>query len=799
MDEVFPKDVCEEILRHCGTFTSALIALTCKSAPQRTWSLVTSVDIHEFSEYSFQPYDSIVQYTTSTLREIELRNVQDAELILTHLKDHCPRLEKLTVEQAVFPELAAWPQLVADILPRLSSLVIDMFEVPDWGSPESDDSPEVMAKIFKLIRSPIKLEELRMSFLLPEEDMKEWKFSDVVLSKLPSLRRLDSHIPIDMAHKVLPALPKLELLTLDIVHPGYDPSSPSDEHTRVKCEVARSTLREFVTAPALMDLSFYDEYKSVDIIEWLHQQDLPSDSILEVLSEVGWKIKLSAGAVHSLLKILSISAFNFDQLFQQILSNHYALLPTRDELVPHASSLFEPIASVLEPQSIRLFVDIFGPVKPNPRAFMPKVIREFSLDRAECLYDLKIIDADALTGSDYACGNLFSQVTSGAAFDWLTGKMPKSEAERLLRERPSRRQNRYEEPVCPAIKYLPLRELVQRVREFSPSLLANPDEEEFLLVVSSAIKANSVEKLQIIVEWAGPQTISADILGAALGLFCKDGRIFEMPSFVYWLQLLDSQTAGKDPNLFHNNMIQALLRPRNAWYQKISTVLQKFCTAFVKQARDQSDSTLSDAMTGLAQYLLYAQSRASGKRQKFDVEQSDVDTLLRDVFTPLVITCRERKLSLCAAILPAVLELNSQKSRPAFRLAESLFAQCASSELETDSVHSLNKHLKFAEALARQLGAAPADNVRVVQKWLNRVDPRAMNAVATGRKLSLMEEILCGGISIKFSDLPALIPGLVIRGCRVSDSSEYRERVASKKAYDLYVKAVSSVGSQSSR
>eukprot|EP01122_Echinamoeba_exundans_P004816 TRINITY_DN15042_c0_g1_i1.p1 TRINITY_DN15042_c0_g1~~TRINITY_DN15042_c0_g1_i1.p1 ORF type:complete len:465 (+),score=38.46 TRINITY_DN15042_c0_g1_i1:60-1454(+) len=463
MDEIFVPDVWEIIFQQCDTYVLGRISLISKSAPKHTWSLAPCLKVlHNQGSppSSWCPYSSSFRYASVSLREVVIESPQDCELILTHLDKHCPRLEKLAIKAELFRNLSPMVDRIAGILPRLSSFHVHV--LAPLPVRVRDPYHQILRNIFQLIHVPLVLKELYLSFPLNEDQMEE--FVDAVLSKVPSLRRLQAGIPLQIAHKVLPVLPKLEWIAINFPIDTRDAGAISE------------WCRPFFNAHLSVDVWANRSNGTLDLLNLFMERGFTANSILDTLTSFGLKRKISINGLRALLSYFGSHYGNFDLLLQRIISNHYPLLPSRDELVPHASSIFATMAWALSPESIRLFVETFGQVKSDPFEILPRIFQAFylaplpSIDRAECLLELKIIDAAALTVSDPERGNLFSHLRSIFAFDWLASKMAPSDVLRLLRQRPST-------DACPAAKCLP--DFFQKLKELSPSLLAFPEEQEF--------------------------------------------------------------------------------------------------------------------------------------------------------------------------------------------------------------------------------------------------------------------------------------------------------------------------------
>jgi hypothetical protein len=103
-----------------------------KSAAEETWSLAPSLHL----VYSIPtPYDTIIQYTSSMLREVSIASAFDYPTVLKHLRDHCPNLQRLRITSKLLMTFDRFDEVLGAILQRVKRFKVTHDELSDAADP----------------------------------------------------------------------------------------------------------------------------------------------------------------------------------------------------------------------------------------------------------------------------------------------------------------------------------------------------------------------------------------------------------------------------------------------------------------------------------------------------------------------------------------------------------------------------------------------------------------------------------------------------------------------------------------
>jgi hypothetical protein len=579
------------------------------------WSQVTQIE--QDCDLIRSPYDSIFQYTGSSLRSVSLSNQFDYPLILRHLIDHCPNLESLSIPSNLLNMFPAITRRLAALLPRLTR-----FCVPDGVVVHLYD-------VFDMCDSPLNITELILSF---------WRCSELgiyferILSKIPRLRRLRACIPSRFVDLVL-TLPRLECLE------GIEVPEPFEDE-----EAALEFLRPFGASKIGGNLTVSLHGAKLSLVGLLIESNIATLRIPVILKTAGINSKISVlDALDALLQLYKTPQ-EFDAFLNLIGSNNKP--PLQD---PHPASDVAVAAPLLPDSSIKLFKSTFVSAKVAPSLVTTILLDP---DRRQLLFDLGLVTVDDLTHPTRSKNNLFFHIASLWSLEWLLSIMSKDDAARLLRE-PAPGV----EGGCLIFRFLPHPPFVSVIAESLAGLpiFSFPRPEELLLALSKGF--SSVDTLKHIVDSNDIRILPRETRGDLLWSMMCTNFCFNPGIFDYWMGILQSPAFTDKPNLFASKpkIVQALSAefgslPRA---RMLHTLFCRYETDLVDQASKlplEQASNLFDVFSALADWILRNHLAIEDERQDSPGEghaiifsSTHLEFVILNIFTPLARVCSNRK------------------------------------------------------------------------------------------------------------------------------------------------------------
>eukprot|EP01122_Echinamoeba_exundans_P005242 TRINITY_DN15406_c0_g1_i1.p1 TRINITY_DN15406_c0_g1~~TRINITY_DN15406_c0_g1_i1.p1 ORF type:complete len:359 (-),score=33.68 TRINITY_DN15406_c0_g1_i1:355-1431(-) len=222
MEEIFVIDVWSLIVVECTQQALARLSLTCRSAKRVTWSLAASI---AFDGKQRRPFDNIVQFTSSRLREVTLMTLRECPVIIRHLADHCPSLRVFRTEYPVLETFSIIIPDLARIVDRLTTLVIarPRFDDEEIEQESLNKLRTNFSSLLKSLKHPENLTRLEICFAPaePEPVVQLW----CQLSATGDIQITKSRpVPIT---EIASATPLCRLLNLEYIRIPLNPAIPS--------------------------------------------------------------------------------------------------------------------------------------------------------------------------------------------------------------------------------------------------------------------------------------------------------------------------------------------------------------------------------------------------------------------------------------------------------------------------------------------------------------------------------------------------------------------------------------------
>jgi hypothetical protein len=652
---------------------------------------------------------------------------------------------------------------LAALLPRLTRLCI--------GESHSDYLLREVYAIVDRVPSQLNITDFMLINVPREHEVDAF---ERMLNKMPRLRDLRAPVPFNTVHRIQ-SLPQLEFLDWIQAEPLEDEAA------------AVQYLRPFATSKLGLNLNFFWQGMRCSLVGFLSISSVRGLRILHVLQAAGFTSKLSNQETLNIFLNLGTNGDEFDALVKLIAYNCHPLLPSTKELVPIAGRILGSGLPYLHDSSLQLFIDTFGIVHPEPHSIASRIFTRS--DRGAVLFHLGLISVEAITHPKEETGNFFSFATSTSALEWLLSIMSKEDALRLLRQRPP--QDEELPDPCPLIRFLQDEDFVTIISTQLTGLpvFCFPDPEELRQAFRSALSVHSV---QLILESTGIQNISREERGNLLWCLFHHSS-YGAGSFEYCLEVLESPLLIFNSDYYTKIVLEAI--KISSFFSKLANNLvclfRRHETALVHQASQlpaNGDIKLVDMLSLLGSLIMSA-STAVGS-DWLHLSSSDVLFMIESVFTPMAQICSDRKEYPSLVMV----DLMPTEVDPIDSAAERLVHICATFDLSEDgTIYQSESHGHIAAFFVARARTVADSKLAVLQKWLDKISPTAMNLKAPESSYSAMDMVLHTQVASKLSNLPDLIHRLVQRGCRLSSPDRlhnYRVGNADTEALELYFDAV---------
>jgi hypothetical protein len=632
--------------------------------------------------------------------------------------------------------------------------------------------PKQVFEIFDCVPSQLNIKELELPCCDVEDDHVD-QFLDLI-NKMPCLQRLEARVPFSIVHGIQ-TLSKLEKLSLIKRSNLFE-----DEAAVVEF------LRPFASSKLGGNLNFLVGGLTYSLVAFLKQSKLLGLGILRVFESAGFTSKNSIQTTAEILRHVEDEPNAFDTFFKVLCSNRHPLLPLTAELQPIAAEILNSVVSHLPESSLKLLIETFGPMKTNPYSASTRLMTY--PDRGAHLFELGLLSMDDLIHPKRDADNLFSFVTTEEQLEWLLSIMSKNDALRLL----CRRAAESEDSSCPVIRLLSMDPCVSILSKWFEGLpiFVFDDAKERL---SAYCSANSKSTVNLLFRH-NADCMSNQDEGCILWHLCLCADVSEAV-FNHWLKFLATPLLI-DASQKYRKMITSAFKASAS----SAAVEENLISLFFNRGEDfryqasqlQANGAfgLIDLLSALADWIetiskpYTSPSTADGGTEE---PNEDMEFIIERIFAHFVEESSFRNES-PIRVMTSRLE---QWRRPTGPVVKRLFDICATFDF-TGYGMRYESHRLFAAFIVKHLAKLEHDALMLVQNWLDKINPLAMNEIAPGGKFSAFEAILRKEVVRKLVNIVDLIQRLVQRGCRLSNphrTSEYCTLYADKEALELYFEA----------
>jgi hypothetical protein len=462
--------------------------MTCKNAPAGTWSFAPTISLQLFT---WHPYDTIVQFIGSYVRQLTLDNPRDEAKIIEHLAVHSSHLDQLFLRSATtITSINVDRSHLAVVFSRLTRLTIQiapLFEPFVFFSRLED--------VFKGSSLRMALEHLVIS--CGPTTLEEKEMFGRTLSRFAATLTFVS-VPLtispDEAATLFSQCESLKRFEgLNLSHPmtanGWD-------------DFAMRFFRALASTRVGTDVFVTENWLDNSLLaNWLINTDQSGVSLVQRLEESGFDMMISPECCAHILNghCLKPSKWHIEEFLDLLEAQSSPILPPTDSIkLELASSQFWKIAVVRQ-------------------------LDTTTLDRCVRMF-----------GSPSM--NLFPYVTREHQVLWLLRSISKEQALEHLAETQHLR-------LSPSVSHLLARNLVEIVAAGlgDCSFLAMTGIQAFMQFLD-AIRKDNDELLRLAVKATGWKNITPEMRGAALWKLCIGSGTSEdgQPTLFYWIDLISA-------------------------------------------------------------------------------------------------------------------------------------------------------------------------------------------------------------------------------------------------------------------
>eukprot|EP01122_Echinamoeba_exundans_P008855 TRINITY_DN3014_c0_g3_i1.p1 TRINITY_DN3014_c0_g3~~TRINITY_DN3014_c0_g3_i1.p1 ORF type:complete len:822 (+),score=107.99 TRINITY_DN3014_c0_g3_i1:173-2638(+) len=763
--DIFVSDILIDIFELCSSVTLGRVSLLYKAAAADTWSLVPRI---EFLDVVKDPYDTIIQYTGSFLRHIDLRTSRDYPAILAHVRDSCLGLGSLNLHGGLMVEFSHLDQDLASICSRITSLEI-----------HGDDhrlNVNRLRDVLSCMREPCQITtlSLRISHDSPESRA-SWQ---EIMSALPRLRRIKTNLSasanlrdfFSTCHELEEII--THLANWQVGDWALYAAACIQELSDTKVGINIKFESESLLSRLLSALTPFESVK--DIMTFLHKSGLRHP--IHIDNVVDFLARLTTSRLHG----------EFIPFLRQIESGSASsLLPSVEQLAssPNLHLLWETVVHDLPAQTFLEVVEILGapavPQAPLLDAMLRR--REWDGDYPRVLADLGLLNRIQDLSNDRR-RDILLQAYSLGALQWLLENLTESDVRTMLLTRGATGPI----PMRSVTGPLPLRLEICFVNSFEnlvfissfyndPSLLSFEDPDEFIHVVKRMVSEYGDWKryLQLILDATTMPKISAAT--RARWLFALMPFFSERVAFVPFCEELILSDSSVKPDYFGG--IEEFAKVVDDHAEMASAILERLrpiSASLLTQATSAERSKLEIFLTSLVELALQSTFRCP-------LPVQDMRFLLVDLFVPICRiysnafrTCTTSiVVSRAFSVAWELMDLDPIDGDPEIvgPLATALFslaAGCHNPDATEQCSASIGKDL--ADILQQD---RPVCLPKLVEACLGHLTTEEINAPRTDEGENLLDLILLQRHAQQFADVLSLISNLVARGARLSkdDSS----------------------------
>jgi hypothetical protein len=752
------------------------VPLISKASLFEIWSLAPAIDI---TDCTLEPYDSIIQFTGTRLRDVSLCTTRDFPSIVKHLDANCPHLETVSFSVSVLRSFNLFHPHVARLLSRVSHLTIF----------ERSDPP-------------------------PNENFDDWHTLQQLLSDAAKIKRISiSHIFFDFT----PMGPGREIglqRVIDLLKPSLRSVRVSMTGLKLMLDAVQhcELLEEFLSAPVVRDkqfkrlgkrlidtlsstkvganITFIDSHKSSGV-EW---ELLPA-----MLVEIGCKCVIEIletshlkRAIHPRHCVQIMAQYCVDKpaeiepFVTSLANGAYKSLPPLADVIPYLyqEGFWMTAASYVPVATIRALVEQLGPpVADEFDASCGLVARsDFSEETIQSLKSCGLIgDPHFLRLSDQQNCNIFHFVKTCASLEWIVSHMNDQDITQLIHQPSS---NYCGTPMsywiaqeCPQYVHA----LISRLGEKAVLSLTNAAGQRSA-IINCALSGNT-GLLERIVAATGLSNFTSETLGGilwdlAFNNYC-DNRFF-----VYWVDLLE-KNPSVEPDLWADDgthlervFLETRQRLKNS---ELDLILTKFAVQIARQASEVSSRPVP-LLIHLAEYLFFCGSKA---RNSIAL---DLEMIIEKIFTPVARASAHVGESAVALLAVATSEFFKKKNINQ-AVFDTLLQICLNIDFAPDATEDQldARRLKIAQFLHHLSLKDTSSCTTFVERLVDLLTAKELNAT------NLMEVLLSKGNAPLLPNMPEFVVRLVECGARLGAKERTVNELNSSldlQALEIYYEAI---------